>query len=127
MQLGVLGPLRFRQFGLPVAIPFAKPRSILTMPGLYGGAVVPGDTLIDPLWGRVCSAHRCQAAPDPRLAPATRTRRRGFVLTHGTGWTLTDAEIDADCRPGDLRRPGFVRNCMLLAEICCNSAQMRAA
>ena len=35
MELGVLGPLQVRQYGLPVAIPGAKPRSILVMLGLH--------------------------------------------------------------------------------------------
>ena len=51
VELGVLGPLHVRRFGLPVAIPGAKPRSILTFLGLNGGAIVPGETLVELLWG----------------------------------------------------------------------------
>ena len=49
VELGVLGPLQVRQYGLPVAIPGAKPRAILVMLGLHGGSVVSADTLVDVL------------------------------------------------------------------------------
>jgi DNA-binding SARP family transcriptional activator len=51
VELGVLGPLQVRQYGVPVTIPGAKPRAILTMLGLHGGSVVPADTLLELLWG----------------------------------------------------------------------------
>jgi hypothetical protein len=51
VELGVLGPLQVRQYGLPVAIPGAKPRAVLTMLGLHGGSVVSADTLVELLWG----------------------------------------------------------------------------
>ena len=51
VELGVLGPLQVRQYGLPVAIAGAKPRAILTMLGLHGGSVVSADTFLELLWG----------------------------------------------------------------------------
>ena len=44
VELGVLGPIQVRQYGLPVAIPGAKPRAILTMLGLHAGSVVSADS-----------------------------------------------------------------------------------
>ncbi|HKV22495.1 MAG TPA: hypothetical protein VJR50_25960 [Mycobacterium sp.] len=46
VELGVLGPVQVRQYGLPVAIPGAKPRAILTMLGLHDGSVVGADALL---------------------------------------------------------------------------------
>ncbi|WP_435405769.1 hypothetical protein MPNTM1_02001 [Mycolicibacterium parafortuitum] len=94
MELGVLGPLRVRQFGLPVAIPGAKPRSVLTVLGLYGGAVVPGDTLVELLWG-ADPPRTAAKALQTHISALRRVLGDGFVLTQGTGWTLNDAEIDA--------------------------------
>lgn len=51
VELGVLGPLQVRQSGVPVAIPGAKPRAILTMLGLHHGSVLPADTVAKLLWG----------------------------------------------------------------------------
>jgi len=51
VELGVLGPLQVRQDGVPVMIPGAKPRAILTMLGLHDGLVVSAETLIELLWG----------------------------------------------------------------------------
>src|SRR4051794_32400840 len=51
VELRVLGPLQVRQHGLPVSIPGAKPRAILTMLGLHAGAVVSADALVELLWG----------------------------------------------------------------------------
>ena len=51
VELGVLGPVQVRHYGLPVAIPGAKPRAILTMLGLRGGSVVAADALVELLWG----------------------------------------------------------------------------
>jgi hypothetical protein len=47
VELGVLGPLQVRQYGLPVAIPGAKPRVILKMLGLNHDSVVAAETLVD--------------------------------------------------------------------------------
>ncbi|MBX7432011.1 AAA family ATPase [Mycobacterium sp. Y57] len=94
MELGVLGPLQVRQFGLPVAIPGAKPRAILTMLGLYGGAVVPGDTLVELLWG-TDPPRTAAKALQTHISALRRALGDGFVLTQGTGWTLNTADIDA--------------------------------
>ncbi|TDO14340.1 putative ATPase [Mycobacterium sp. BK086] len=94
MELGVLGPLQVRQFGLPVAIPGAKPRAILTMLGLYGGAVVPGDALVELLWG-TDPPRTAAKALQTHISALRRVLGDGFVLTQGAGWTLSTAEIDA--------------------------------
>ncbi|MGQ9406667.1 BTAD domain-containing putative transcriptional regulator [Mycolicibacterium gilvum] len=94
MELGVLGPLHVRQFGLPVAIPGAKPRSILTMLGLHGGAVVPADTLVELLWG-TDPPRTAAKALQTHISTLRRALGDGFVLTQGTGWALNEAEIDA--------------------------------
>lgn len=94
VELGVLGPLQVRQFGLPVAIPGAKPRAILTMLGLYGGAVVPGDALVDLLWGSDPPRTAAKAL-QTHISALRRALGDGFVLTQGAGWTLSTAEIDA--------------------------------
>ncbi|WP_137146718.1 BTAD domain-containing putative transcriptional regulator [Mycolicibacterium sp. CR10] len=94
MELGVLGPLHVRRFGLPVAIPGAKPRSILTFLGLNGGAVVPGETLVELLWG-TDPPRTAAKALQTHISALRRALGDGFVLTQGTGWTLNEAEIDA--------------------------------
>lgn len=94
MELGVLGPLHVRQFGLPVAIPGAKPRAILTMLGLYGGAVVPGDALTELLWG-TDPPRTAAKALQTHISALRRALGDGFVVTQGTGWGLSAAEIDS--------------------------------
>ncbi|WP_255413203.1 BTAD domain-containing putative transcriptional regulator [Mycobacterium sp. 3519A] len=94
MELGVLGPLQVRQYGLPVGIPGAKPRAILTMLGLHGGAVVPADTLVELLWG-TDPPRTAAKALQTHISALRRTLGDGFVLTEGTGWTLSTTEIDA--------------------------------
>ncbi|HTI77361.1 MAG TPA: BTAD domain-containing putative transcriptional regulator, partial [Mycobacterium sp.] len=94
MELGVLGPLQVRQYGLPVTIPGAKPRAVLTMLGLYGGSVVSADTLVELLWG-VDPPRTAAKALQTHVSALRRTLGDGFVLTEGTGWTLSTTEIDA--------------------------------
>ncbi|HYZ68086.1 MAG TPA: BTAD domain-containing putative transcriptional regulator [Mycobacterium sp.] len=94
MELGVLGPLQVRQYGLPVAIPGAKPRAILTMLGLHGGSVVSADTLAELLWGDDPPRTAAKAL-QTHISSLRRTLGDGFVLTQGTGWTLSTTEIDA--------------------------------
>lgn len=94
MELGVLGPLHVRQFGLPVAIPGAKPRAVLTMLGLYGGAVVPGDTLVELLWG-TDPPRTAAKALQTHISALRRALGDGFVLTQGMGWTVNTPDIDA--------------------------------
>ncbi len=94
VELGVLGPLQVRQYGLPVAIPGAKPRAILTMLGLYGGSVVSADTLVELLWGDDPPRTAAKAL-QTHISALRRTLGDGFVLTEGTGWALSTTEIDA--------------------------------
>lgn len=94
VELGVLGPLQVRQYGLPVAIPGAKPRAILTVLGLHGGSVVSADTLVELLWGDDPPRTAAKAL-QTHISSLRRTLGDGFVLTEGTGWTLSTTEIDA--------------------------------
>ena len=94
VELGVLGPLQVRQYGLPVAIPGAKPRAILTMLGLHGGSVVSADTLVELLWGDD-PPRTAEKALQTHISALRRALGDGFVLTEGTGWTLATTEIDA--------------------------------
>src|SRR5260370_27198515 len=94
VELGVLGPLQVRQYGLPVAIPGAKPRAILTMLGLYGGSVVSADTLVELLWGDD-PPRTADKALQTHISSLRRALGDGFVLTVGTGWTLATTELDA--------------------------------
>jgi DNA-binding SARP family transcriptional activator len=94
VELGVLGPLQVRQYGLPVAIPGAKPRAILTMLGLHGGSVVSAGALVELLWGDAPPRTAAKAL-QTHISSLRRTLGDGFVLTEGTGWTLSTSEIDA--------------------------------
>lgn len=94
VELGVLGPLQVRQYGLPVAIPGAKPRAILTMLGLHGGSVVSADALVALLWGDE-PPRTATKALQTHISSLRRALGDGFVLTEGTGWTLSTTEIDA--------------------------------
>src|SRR3954471_5653415 len=94
VELGVLGPLQVRQYGLPVAIPGAKPRAILVMLGLHGGSVVSADTLVELLWG-ADPPRTAAKALQTHISALRRTLGDGFVLTEGTGWALGTTEIDA--------------------------------
>ena len=89
-----MGPLQVRQYGLPVTIPGAKPRAILTMLGLHGGSVVSADTLVELLWGDDPPRTAAKAL-QTHISSLRRTLGDGFVLTEGTGWTLSTTEIDA--------------------------------
>ncbi|MGV0794921.1 BTAD domain-containing putative transcriptional regulator [Mycolicibacterium sp. XJ1819] len=94
MELGVLGPLHVRQYGLPVAIPGAKPRAILTMLGLHGGSIVSADLLLELLWGDGRPRTAAKAL-QTHISALRRALGDGFVVTEGTGWTLATTEIDA--------------------------------
>ncbi|WP_336584509.1 BTAD domain-containing putative transcriptional regulator [Mycolicibacterium tusciae] len=94
MELGVLGPLQVRQYGLPVSIPGAKPRAILTMLGLHGDSVVSADTLVELLWGDD-PPRTVAKALQTHISSLRRVLGDGFVLTAGTGWTLSTTEVDA--------------------------------
>ena len=94
VELGVLGPLQVRQRGVPVPIPGAKPRAILTMLGLHGGSLVPADTLVELLWGEDPPRTAAKAV-QTHISALRRTLGDGFVLTQGTGWTLAETDVDA--------------------------------
>jgi DNA-binding SARP family transcriptional activator len=94
VELGVLGPLQVRQDGATVAIPGAKPRAILTMLGLHCGSVVSADTLVELLWGDD-PPRTAGKALQTHISSLRHTLGDGFVLTEGTGWTLTGPEVDA--------------------------------
>ncbi|MFZ0715018.1 BTAD domain-containing putative transcriptional regulator, partial [Mycobacterium sp.] len=94
MELGVLGPLRVRQGGAPVAIPGAKPRAVLTMLGLHHGSVVSADTLVELLWGEDPPRTAAKAL-QTHISALRRALGDGFVLTQGTGWVLAESDVDA--------------------------------
>lgn len=94
VELGVLGPLQVRQYGLPVAIPGAKSRAVLTMLGLRGGSVVSADVLVMLLWGDH-PPRTATKALQTHISSLRRALGDGFVLTEGTGWTLNTTHIDA--------------------------------
>ncbi len=89
-----MGPLQVRQHGLPVAVPGAKPRAILTMLGLHGGSVVSADTLAELLWG-ARPPRTAAKALQTHISSLRRALGDGFVLTEGSGWILSTTEIDA--------------------------------
>lgn len=94
VELGVLGPLQVRQFGLPVAIPGAKPRAVLTMLGLHAGSVVAADVLVELLWGDEPPRTAAKAL-QTHISALRRALGDGFVVTQGTGWSVRTADVDA--------------------------------
>ncbi|WP_231111740.1 AfsR/SARP family transcriptional regulator, partial [Mycobacterium avium] len=94
MELGVLGPLQVRRHGTPVAIPGAKPRAVLTMLGLHGGALVSADALMELLWGEEPPRTAAKAL-QTHISSLRRILGDGVVLTQGAGWILADADVDA--------------------------------
>src|SRR6478735_6915746 len=95
VELGVLGSLQVKRDGAPVAIPGAKPRAILTMLGLHCGSVVSADTLLEILWGD--DAPRTAAkALQTHISSLRRALGDGVVVTEGTGWSLTETNVDAE-------------------------------
>ncbi|WP_297737441.1 BTAD domain-containing putative transcriptional regulator [Mycobacterium sp.] len=93
MELGVLGPVQVRRDGVPVTIPGAKPRAILTMLGLHGGSVVSADTLVELLWGHD-PPRTAGKALQTHISLLRRILGDGFVLTEGAGWTLAGTGVD---------------------------------
>lgn len=89
-----MGPLQVRQDGLPVAVPGAKPRAILTMLGLHDGSVVSADALVELLWGDDPPRTAVKAL-QTHISSLRRTLGDGFVLTQGAGWALAETEVDA--------------------------------
>ena len=88
-----MGPLQVRQYGLPVVIPGAKPRSVLTMLGLHAGSVVPADTLVELLWGDDPPRTAAKAL-QTHISSLRRALGDGVVLTEGTGWLLAGVDLD---------------------------------
>lgn len=64
------------------------------MLGLHGGSVVSADTLVELVWGDDPPRTAVKAL-QTHISALRRTLGDGFVLTEGTGWTLSTAEIDA--------------------------------
>src|SRR6476660_6596230 len=64
------------------------------MRGLHGGAVVSADTLVELPWGDDPPRTAAKAL-QTHISSLRRTLGDGFVLTEGTGWTLSTTEIDA--------------------------------
>ncbi|OBH92596.1 regulator [Mycobacterium sp. E2733] len=79
---------------MPVTIPGAKPRAILSMLGLHGGSVVAADTLVELLWGEDPPRTAAKAL-QTHISSLRRTLGDGFVLTAGAGWTLAETQVDA--------------------------------
>ncbi|WNG95531.1 BTAD domain-containing putative transcriptional regulator [Mycobacterium sp. ITM-2016-00318] len=75
-------------------MPGAKPRAILSMLGLHGGSVVSAEALVELLWGDD-PPRTAAKAMQTHISALRRALGDGFVLTEGTGWTLSTAEIDA--------------------------------
>ena len=94
VELGVLGPLQVRHDGVPVAIPGAKPRAVLTMLGLHHGSVVSADTLLELLWGEDPPRTAVKAL-QTHISALRRALGDGFVLTQGAGWAIAESEVDA--------------------------------
>lgn len=64
------------------------------MLGLHDGSVVPGDTLVELLWGED-PPRTADKALQTHISSLRRTLGDGFVLTQGAGWVLADSEVDA--------------------------------
>ncbi|WP_231987561.1 BTAD domain-containing putative transcriptional regulator [Mycobacterium sp. 852002-51152_SCH6134967] len=64
------------------------------MLGLHGGSVVSADTLVALLWGDE-PPRTATKALQTHVSSLRRALGDGFVLTEGTGWTLSTTEIDA--------------------------------
>ena len=79
---------------MPVPIPGAKPRAVLTMLGLHDGSVVAADTLVELLWGEDPPRTAAKAL-QTHVSALRRALGDGFVLTQGAGWTLAEADVDA--------------------------------
>ncbi|MPY99815.1 MAG: ATPase [Actinophytocola sp.] len=93
LSVHVLGPLEVRDGGRPVRVAGTKPQAVLTLLALYAGRVVPGETLIEVLWGDDPPRTAGQALRT-HISSLRRTVGDGVVLTKGAGWVLTCAETD---------------------------------
>jgi DNA-binding SARP family transcriptional activator len=105
IEIRVLGPLEVRRSGLPVAVPGAKPRALLTMLGLQAGTVVPGDVLQTALWGDSPprTAHK---ALQTHVSALRRALGPEIVFSRGGGWQLGVDVTDATSFDESVRAAG---------------------
>ncbi len=94
IQLRVLGPLEARRAGRPVAVPGAKPRSLLTVLALNAGQVLPAPYLQAVLWGDETprTAHK---ALQTHISALRRVLGETALITRGAGWLLSVEATDA--------------------------------
>ncbi|ORB68363.1 BTAD domain-containing putative transcriptional regulator [Mycolicibacterium tusciae] len=64
------------------------------MLGLHGGSVVTADALAELLWG-ARPPRTAVKALQTHISSLRRALGEGYVLTEGTGWTLSTTEVDA--------------------------------
>ena len=64
------------------------------MLGLHSGSIVSAGTLVELLWGDD-PPRTADKALQTHISSLRRTLGDGFVVTEGTGWTLSTTEIDA--------------------------------
>jgi DNA-binding SARP family transcriptional activator len=100
MRFEILGPLTVADGGRPIAVPGAKPRTLLVMLVLHAGRVVPADRLVDGLWGEHLPADPANALQ----ALVSRLRRAldpsgelGLLRSHPPGYLLAadPEQVDA--------------------------------
>jgi len=91
----VLGPLEVRDDDQLVRVEGTKPRAVLCLLGLHAGRVVPGETLVDVLWGDdpPRTAHK---ALQTHVSSLRRSLGDGVVLTMGSGWQLNGVTTDVE-------------------------------
>lgn len=94
LSVAVLGPCEVRLHGRPVTVGGTKPRAVLVLLALYAERIVPGETLIEVLWGDD-PPRTADKALQTHVSALRRALGEGFVLTKGSGWLLTGADTDA--------------------------------
>lgn len=94
IEVRVLGALEVRRAGVPVAVPGAKPRALLTMLGLHLGQVLTAASLAAALWGDILprTAHK---ALQTHVSVLRRALGHAVVVTRGSGWALAVESTDA--------------------------------
>jgi ABC-type transport system substrate-binding protein/DNA-binding SARP family transcriptional activator len=96
LEFRILGPLEVGRDGEPLELPAGKPRALLAVLLLHGGAVVSVDTLVDQLWGERPPA----TAAKNVQGYVARLRRQlgvGLLVTQAPGYALRvdDERVDA--------------------------------
>lgn len=76
-------PLQVRQDGVPVMIPGAEPRAILTVLGLQGGSVVSADVLTELPWGDA-SPRTAAKALQTHISSLRHSLGDGFVISRAS-------------------------------------------